>query len=246
MLRIALPSLPLATSLAGADAGDQSAWGDGWLALVRLADVPAGDSWLAPAERERQGRLGPARSRAAWRAGRWAAKQALADRLRLAAGELARLAVLPDPQGAPGVLLDGETVDLRVSISHRAGAAIAAVVGPPLRIGCDLERIEARCEAFVADYFTAGEQALFTAAADAARPLLANLLWSAKESALKLLRCGLGEDRRSVEVRLAGPLPRTSDHVWHPLDLEVLASHEHLWGFWTRDGARVLTLAVAT
>ena len=47
-----------------------------------------------------------------------------------------------------------------ISLSHRSGAAICAVAPAGVDLGCDLEVIEPRSEAFVADYFTVDEQAL--------------------------------------------------------------------------------------
>lgn len=69
-------------------------------------------------------------------------------------------------------------------------------------LGCDLELIEPHSDALVADYFTADEQAMVarTLAADRSRGL--DLLWSAKESALKGLRVGLRLDIRCVSVTL--------------------------------------------
>ena len=67
-------------------------------------------------------------------------------------------------------------------------------------MGCDLEMIEPRSDAFVADYFTVEEQALVARASAADRSRLLALLWSAKESALKALRAGLRLDTRCVIV----------------------------------------------
>jgi len=80
------------------------------------------------------------------------------------------------------------------------------LVGPPGRaIGCDLEIVEPRSDAFVEDFLTAAERSLVAGAPDEdARHLLANLVWCGKESALKVLRTGLRRDTRSVEVSLPG------------------------------------------
>ena len=44
--------------------------------------------------------------------------------------------------GAPEVRLDSRSCGLSISLSHRAGTAVCAVVRAPAVIGCDLERIE--------------------------------------------------------------------------------------------------------
>jgi 4'-phosphopantetheinyl transferase EntD len=69
-----------------------------------------------------------------------------------------------------------------------------------VELGCDLEVIEPRGEAFLSDYFTAEEQALVARAPATDRARLLTLLWSGKESALKALHTGLRLDTRSVIV----------------------------------------------
>ncbi len=61
---------------------------------------------------------------------------------------------------------------------------------PGTMLGCDLELVEPRSDAFLADYFTADEQALVALAPAVERDKVVNLLWSAKESALKALGVG--------------------------------------------------------
>jgi 4'-phosphopantetheinyl transferase EntD len=77
--------------------------------------------------------------------------------------------------------------------------------------------IEPRSDAFVADFFTDREQALIAGTSTADRPLLVNLLWSAKESALKALHEGLRLDTRSVAVSLVNVQSGREDGSWHPL-----------------------------
>ena len=47
-----------------------------------------------------------------------------------------------------------------ISISHRDGIAICAVTAGNVMLGCDLELVETRSTAFIADYFTKTEQEL--------------------------------------------------------------------------------------
>jgi 4'-phosphopantetheinyl transferase EntD len=90
-------------------------------ATASLADVPDGDAWLGPREREVLARLDGDRRRAEWRLGRWAAK-------RLVGGA----EILPAADGAP------EAGGAPLSIAHRRGRALAAWdEGRP--VGCDLE-----------------------------------------------------------------------------------------------------------
>ena len=101
----------------------------------------------------------------------------------------------------PKCVLRGRAETVTISISHRNGIAICAVAVGIVKLGCDLEIIEARSDAFIADYFTAEEQELIAQGRQEDRLLLVSLLWSAKESALKALHVGLRADTRSVEVK---------------------------------------------
>jgi 4'-phosphopantetheinyl transferase len=66
----------------------------------------------------------------------------------------------------------------------------------------------------------------------------ANLIWSAKESALKVLGTGLRRDTRSVEVIVAELNP--PQHTWSPL--EVRTDEGAVFPGWWRDsGAFLLT-----
>src|SRR5215472_5275 len=96
----------------------------GWLSQ-RQADVPAGDDWLGDSERLVLASLRDARRRADWRLGRWTAKRALGAWLGMAP---ARFEVLRATDGAPEAWLDGQHSGVSVSLSHRAGRALAVVV----------------------------------------------------------------------------------------------------------------------
>src|SRR5689334_12734251 len=95
----------------------------GWLTRSQ-ADVPPHDDWLGEGERAVLATLHVAKRRADWRLGRWTAKAALGAWLQV---EPARLQVLAASDGAPEAWLDGVPVGVSVSLSHRAGRALAAV-----------------------------------------------------------------------------------------------------------------------
>ena len=89
-------------------------------------------------------------------------------------------------------------------------------------VGCDLELVEPRTPGFVADFLTAAEQRLVASRPTGdERDAAANLIWSAKESALKVLRTGLRRDTRSVEVALAAP----RDDGWGALTVRAVEGH---------------------
>jgi 4'-phosphopantetheinyl transferase len=95
-----------------------------------------------------------------------------------------------------------------ISLSHSFGTALCTLAPPGFTFGCDLETVEPRSDAFVADYFTVDENNLIARSPRQQRPLLLALLWSAKESALKALRVGLWFDTRCMSV---SPVDD-----WHP------------------------------
>lgn len=176
------------------------------LAWVRSSDLPQGVAWLTPAEQEVLGRLVVEKRRADWRLGRWAAKLAVRA---LLGDERAEVEVLAGEDGRPRVR------GVSLSISHVAGVGFAAAGRAPGGLGCDVEAIEPRSDGFVADYFTEAERAAVHGSHHHDHALMANLVWSAKESALKALGEGLRLDTRSVEVDTAAL--RMSGSAWSPL-----------------------------
>lgn len=207
------------------------------------ADVPASSDWLSANEAIRLGAMRFAKRRADWRLGRWTAKHALAACLHLPVDDasLASLEIRAAASGAPEAFLDGQGACVAISLSHRDGTALCSVGSACDEFGCDLEKIEARSDAFIADYFTAHEHDLITRTPDAQRPLLLALLWSAKESALKALRVGLRVDTRSLSVapREAGVLPAT--RAWRPLRI-LDTGARRFWGWWRVEGCLVRTV----
>jgi 4'-phosphopantetheinyl transferase len=182
--------------------------------------------------------------RTEWLLARWTGKQLLAaalslpsDPASLASIEIATIAG-GDAQGAPQVLVDGRYVPIGISLTDRAGWAVC-MVAQDEGIGCDLELVEPRSDNFVRDYFTSGEQSTVTSPPFEASPdLLANLIWSAKESSLKVIRTGLRRDTRSVEVALSDATPA---HGWRPL-ATFTEEGGHFTGWWRRYGSFLLTV----
>jgi 4'-phosphopantetheinyl transferase len=173
-----------------------------WLQQTE-ANVPAEKDWLAPAELLRIEGMRFLKRRRDYLLGRWTAKCALAAYLDWPtyADVLSDIDVGTAPSGAPTVMIRGERAQLVVSISHCSGQAICSVAHSGIALGCDLELVEPRSDAFLRDYFTAEEQEIVEAAPEPDRAWLVTLFWSAKESALKALQEGLRLDTRSVVVR---------------------------------------------
>jgi 4'-phosphopantetheinyl transferase len=221
-----------------------------YLASGQLQDVPVTDDWLSEAERAIVARLKLEKRRTEWRLGRWLARQAVLAALAAEAEarpsgaptevavlpqlpDLAQLAVIAAPDGAPEVPGSPLPVSLTVSHSHAHGLAAATIGAAPL--GCDLELVEPRSERFINDWLTRAESARILAAPERLRPLLANLCWSAKESASKVLRVGLRFDTRSFEVELPDALAadrgaRAAD--WLPITVQAVKTGERFTGEW--------------
>jgi 4'-phosphopantetheinyl transferase len=174
-----------------------------WLQQT-MADVPTDNAWLCAQEALRLSGMKFAKRRNDWRLGRWTAKRAIAAYLgwRAESRFLEGIEIRPATTGAPEALIAEQRAALGISLSHCGGRAIAAVAPSGMALGCDLERVEPRIDAFLADYFTPEEQLLVQQASACDRPALVTLLWSAKESALKALRQGLRLDTRSIRVNI--------------------------------------------
>jgi len=212
-----------------------------WLSQAE-AHVPSGSEWLSEKETGWLAGMRFPKRRNEFRLGRWTAKRAIAIGLGLPEhpAALADIEIARAPDGAPLPLLGGRPAPLALSMTDRAGWAVCLIAQPQLAVGCDLELIETRSSAFVADYLTEPEQRLVRSAGDdAERARVANLVWCGKESALKVLRTGLRRDTRSVEVSF--PIEGSKDG-WAPL-LVTAQEGPRFPGWWRRFGAFLLTVA---
>ena len=219
----------------------------------REPDIPAGNDWLGPRELDRLRNMRIPKRHADWRLGRWTAKHTVASFLSLPANlpALTNIEIRAAASGAPEVFLNGQPAPVAISLSHSSGLASCAIAAPGGKFGCDLETIEPRDDAFIADYFTLEEKSLIDRSAIEDRPLLLALLWSAKESALKALRVGLRQSTTSVSVQLSerypppGQRPRSpvfaSAEEWFALSVRYSAD-QMFTGYWRAEGNLVRTV----
>jgi 4'-phosphopantetheinyl transferase len=204
-----------------------------------MDEVPADDAWLRASEAVRLDSMPYTKRRTEARLGRWTAKRAVAlvAGIETTSRGMQRVVIRNAADGAPEAFVDDRLAAMTIAMTDRADWAVCAVLENRHRIGCDLELVEPRSTRFVRDYLTAAEQDLVTARADK-KDLAANLIWSAKESALKVLRTGLRRDTRSVEVHLDDG---TGDD-W--VSLRVTTAEGRVFpGWWIRFGEFVLTVA---
>ncbi len=213
----------------------------------KQTDVPAENDWLSASEQAHLARILVAKRRGDWRLGRWTGKRALAAYLQLPAARqgLANVEIRPALSGAPDVFLANAPASATISLSHCNGAALCAVAPAGVALGCDLEAIEARSEAFIADYFTADEQAVLRQAGVEHRSRFATLLWSAKESAAKALRAGLRLDTRWLAASLDDARRFDGDDTsWRPLHVRYIKG-QVFHGWWQQNGNFLRTLVAS-
>lgn len=196
-----------------------------WLEQTE-ADVIAENQWLNANEILRLNAMRIPKRRSDWRLGRWTAKHAVAICLNLPTNvpALADIEIRAASSGAPEVFLHDELAEIAISLSHSSGTALCTFAPPEINFGCDLETVEPRSDAFVADYFTVEERNLIARSPKQERPLLLALLWSAKESALKALRVGLRLDTRCMSVSPVDDwYPTGNPNAWRSLSVRYSA-----------------------
>src|ERR1039458_7014150 len=231
-----------------------------WLEQTE-ADLPPENTWLSASEAVRLDGMRFAKRHADWRLGRWTAKRALAAYLNLPSHppDLADIEIRSAPSGAPEVFIANQPAEVAISLSHRAGVAACAVTQSGAELGCDLEIVEPRSDAFIADYFATEEHELIERTSTAERSLLLALLWSGKESALKALRTGLRLDTRSVTVSPVLPLQHEDESArdparifqsscgpnsWYPLHV-VYEGGQIFHGWWQSTGDLLRTMVAS-
>jgi 4'-phosphopantetheinyl transferase len=194
--------------------------------------------------------------RAEWLHGRWVAKNLL-QKGHPACMELplSEILIANEPGGAPyATLADGSRLAGCLSITHSGSlAACTLALDPGLRVGIDLEKIEARPTGFFETYFNPPENAYLRNCPPETLPEVLTLLWSAKESVLKALRKGLSLDTRQVEIKLVegdGGLSRRWQRfraAGNTLDSSTPGSGPWVWaGWWQVYQGYILTLAAAS
>lgn len=213
-----------------------------WLAR-NAGGVPPEDAWLSGRERSVLAGLRIPKRRADWRLGRWTAKLAIAAHRGLAplTETLAAIEVRPAPSGAPTAFVHGAPSGLALSLSHSHGIGFCALAAAGTALGCDVERVEPRSPEFLADFFTGAEQEFIERAPAADGPRLSTLLWSAKESALKALECGLRADTRSVAALLLDLFVVLPAGGWRRLTVRS-GGGRAFHGWWQECGGSVFTL----
>jgi len=211
-----------------------------WL-VQTASDLPEHDHWLSGWELQVLAGMRFAKRRRDWKLGRWTAKKAVcAFWHKKEDAVLSSMEIRAAEDGSPVLFCNQQSENLSLSLSHSWDKGLC-VIGPgDFALGCDLEFIEGRDEKFIEDYFTREEIELIQRCGDEKKPLAANLIWSAKESVLKVLREGLRRDARSLSIHADLSAPES---LWNPWAAQCLISSRVFWGWWRTSGSYVYTVA---
>lgn len=209
-------------------------------------ELPTDSDWLSGRERDYAAGIRFRKRHDEFLTRRYTAKRAVASVFDIAptSETLATIEVWNRPSGAPYLVVNGEPAPADVSISDRAGWAVC-LVGPvgSMRsgtLGIDLEIVEARSERFIEDFLTPAEvERVRSHPEGEERDTAANLVWSAKEAALKVRQVGLRHDTRTVEVEWSS---ETTADGWRRLRVSATDGERYV-GWWRRDRQFVLTVA---
>jgi 4'-phosphopantetheinyl transferase len=212
-----------------------------WLTQT-LADVPEGNDWLSDGERAVLDGLRFPKRRNDWLLGRWTVKRAIREYQPHKDPALSSLEIRAAADGAPEAFRLGEPAAVSISISHSNNRSMCVVGSPEISVGCDLEQIEQQEIKFFEDYFAPEEIALLQNAS-AERNLVAYLIWSAKETILKILREGLRRDTRSVLIR---PDLSGTENSWRTWTGQCLETSRTFSGWWRSCDDYVYSLAAGT
>jgi 4'-phosphopantetheinyl transferase len=208
-----------------------------WLSQS-VSDVPEEDDWLCDSEQRTLGGLHFTKRRNDWKLGRWTVKQAIRAYLQKDFS-LSSLEIRVADNGAPEAFRDNEPESVSISISHSNNKSLCAVGPPHHAIGCDLEQLEIREESIVADYFAPEEISLCRRALESEKTLIVNLIWSAKESSLKILREGLRRDTRSIRI---DPDFKLQEGNWYRWTGYCMETSTIFYGWWRNSEGFVYTL----
>lgn len=175
-----------------------------------LGDLPGDLDWLHPGELAFMQTLRFENRRNNWLLGRWTAKQALLSLLENGGMvlEMKDIFIRKTASGAPVAEFGIPVPPCSLSISHRAGHAIVVAAPGDVLIGCDLELVEPRSEAFIADYFSDRERECIRKDP----PFFSNLLWCVKESVMKARGEGMRIHPGRIEVEVDG---QANEGGWH-------------------------------
>jgi len=210
-----------------------------------IVDVPENDDWLSAGERVVLSGLRFPKRRNDWRIGRWTAKQAVIEFLRMKSeADLSLFEIRAASDGAPEVFIRNEHAIVAISISHAGGRSFCVAGPPDMAPGCDIEQLEPRGGLLAADYFTPEENELVRATAPEKITFITNLIWSAKESVLKAMREGLRRDTRDISIQPEISRLSEKENGWNRWTGVCRQTSREFHGRWRVDSRFVYTICL--
>jgi 4'-phosphopantetheinyl transferase len=202
-----------------------------WLiqTVVSHPDLTAGRppaGLLTPAESAHFATLLAPHRRRDWLVGRWTAKLLTQKQIAATHGfclALGSFAIRYDMDGAPCVTGNNaalHSISLALSISHSHGYALCAIAETQrgeVRLGVDIELVDAETAPMLAEFFTPAEEANLNAAPAHLRITLATATWSIKEAIRKAMPTPLRINPCDIESLVRPP----SITHWTPLLAKV-------------------------
>ena len=202
-------------------------------------NLPKDNDWLTQQEKQILENLKFLKRRNEWRLGRWTAKNAVQKYFESQKHlTFQDIHILTRENRSPYIKIDNHENNIALSISHRERKALSAVSDNFNAIGCDLELIETRSELFITDYFTPNEVNIVTSHPDQ-KDIIANLIWSAKESVSKVVQLGLNLSTHDVDVHT---IQFENSSEWNDMDI-TLNNSNSFYGKWKQLGNYIITVA---
>lgn len=205
-----------------------------------LADVPDSVDWLSEKELALLSAMRFAKRRNDWKLGRWTAKRACSIHRPDRTSSMSEMDVIAAEDGGPDIHVAGKPAPISISISHSHGRGFCAVAPENIAVGCDVEWMEHESPRFFDDYFRPEETRSCREAPESIRSVAGYLVWSAKESCLKVLREGLRRDTRSVRIDVDFKAAADSWNAWTGHCMETSRIFH---GWWRYEDGFVYTLA---
>jgi len=211
-----------------------------WL-TQNISNLPKNDVWLTPAEFGQLSKFKILRRKFDWKLGRWTAKTGIIEYLKKTSHtrRYPEIEIRPAADGAPEAYIGNRIASFTISLSHRSGTALCTIDPDGLCIGCDIEKVERRSAAFIEDYFTINEKDWTLGGSDKDRIIFSNVIWSAKESALKMLREGLRLDTRLVEIQIKN---HEAGGDWETFRVNYKKGNRTFYGCWKMIADLVITI----
>ena len=154
---------------------------------------------------------------------------------------MAGMEIIAADDGSPDVFyVEGQPVPVSISISHSHDRGFCVIAPRDFAVGCDLEWIEHQSPDFFDDYFRPEETSFCLQAPGAIKPIAGYLIWSAKESCLKVNREGLRRDTRSIRIDVDF---NPAESMWNTWTGQCMETSRVFRGWWRYEDRFVYTLA---